>query len=98
MTRTEKKIEKEALKEFIGLVDCGGNMAARVNTIVREELTPRQAELIHMYYAEQKSMTEIAEILSINPSTVSRTLQRGRCRIKKYLKYNGRAFAYALSE
>ena len=41
------------------------------------ELTGRQAEMIHLYYD-----------LGITKSTVSRTLARGRERLKRYLQYS----------
>ena len=52
------------------------------------ELTPRQQQMIRMYYDEGKTMTKIARQLHVNKSTVSRTLARGRARLKKYLKYS----------
>lgn len=98
MTELDGRLEWEALQEFIQLEDCGGNLGDRVSKIIEDELTQRQAELIRLYYANQCSMTEIAHRLGISPSTVSRTIKRGRVRIKKYLKYNGRAFAHALND
>lgn len=94
----DKKLEYEALQEFVGLVYVGGNVANRVRIAIDEELTERQRELIDLYYLEQMRMTEIAQRLELSPSTVSRTLKRGRGRLKKYLKYNGRYFAEAVSE
>ena len=93
-----KKLEYEALQEFIGLLYIEGNLSKRVRVAINEELTERQRELINLYYLEQMSMTEIAQTLDLSPSTVSRTLKRGRTRLKKYLKYNGRYFTEAVSE
>ena len=93
-----KKLEYEALQEFIGLLYIGGNLASRVRIAMNEELTERQRELINLYYLEEMSMTEIAQRLDLSPSTVSRTLKRGRVRLKKYLKYNGRYFAESVSD
>ena len=93
-----KKLEYEALQEFIGLLYVGGNLGNRVRIAINEELTDRQSELINLYYIEQMSMTEIAKSLDLSPSTVSRTLKRGRGRLKRYLKYNGRYIAEAVSE
>ena len=99
MKGSEKnRLEYEALQEFIGLVDVGGNLGSRVRIAINEELTDRQRELISLYYLEQMSMTEIAGRLGLSPSTVSRTLKRGRFRLKKYLKYNGRYIAEAVSD
>ncbi len=52
------------------------------------ELTARQRQMIRMYYDEGKSMTKIARLLHVNKSTVSRTIARGRNRLKKCLKYS----------
>lgn len=53
-----------------------------------QELTPRQKQMIRMYYDEGKTMTKIARLLHVNKSTVSRTIARGRNRLKRYLKYS----------
>lgn len=51
------------------------------------ELTPRQQHLLQLYYEQNLSMTEIADLLHINVSTVSRTLQRAKSRLHHYLQY-----------
>lgn len=94
----KNKLEYEALQEFIGLVAVDGNVGNRVRVAMSEELTDRQRELIRLYYLENMNMTKIARQLNISPSTVSRTLKRGRGRLRKYLKYNGRYFMETLSE
>ena len=53
-----------------------------------QELTARQRQMLRMYYDEGKSMTKIARLLHVNKSTVSRTIARGRNRLKKCLKYS----------
>lgn len=56
---------------------------------VREsELTDRQAEMIHLYYDLGMSITQIAQEKGVNKSSVSRTLKRGRERLKRYLQYS----------
>ena len=52
------------------------------------ELTPRQAQLLHLYYDLGYSMSGIAGELGIDKSTVSRTIARGRERLKRYLQYS----------
>ena len=54
----------------------------------RAELTPRQAQLLHLYYDLGYSMSGIAGELGIDKSTVSRTISRGRERLKRYLHYS----------
>ena len=99
MSRQEnKRLEKEALCEFVELSQTPGGLGNHVRTAMREELTDRQRELIEKYYLYGMSMTEIAEELELSPSTVSRTIKRGRERIRKYFKYNGRILVNSLRE
>ena len=53
-----------------------------------DELTPRQRQMLRMYYDEGKSMTKIAMLLHVNKSTVSRTIARGRERLRRCLQYS----------
>jgi len=46
-------------------------------------LTGRQKQIVEMYYIDNKSITEIADILGVNKSTIHRTLKRA---IKKLVK------------
>jgi len=57
---------------------------------LREEVTDRQWQLMQMYYVDQKGMPEIADELEVNISTVSRTLKRGRGRLRRCLRYGAR--------
>ena len=52
-----------------------------------KELTPRQQQVLELRYDQQMSITEIADHLGVNCSTVSRTLRRAQERLKKYLQY-----------
>ncbi len=54
---------------------------------MKEDLTPRQQQLLQMFYYDGKTVTDIARELSINKSTVSRTLHRARDRLRKSLRY-----------
>ena len=56
---------------------------------VREvELTDKQAEMIHLYYDLGMSIPQIAREKGLHKSSVSRTLARGRERLKRYLQYS----------
>lgn len=55
--------------------------------IIKNDLTARQREIIVLYYYKGKGVTEIAQILKIAPSTVSRTIKAARNKIFKYMKY-----------
>lgn len=46
-------------------------------------LTPRQRECFQKYYGEEKNIEQIALILSLNKSTVSRHLKAARKNLKK---------------
>lgn len=96
MNYGEKKVEFDALREFIGIIDMGGNASDRVRKIVYEELTPRQSEMLNLYYTQELNMPQIAEKLGVSASTVSRTIMRGKRRIRKFLQYNGRAFSQSI--
>ena len=53
----------------------------------REELTPRQRQVLELCYDRNLSVTEAARRLGVHPSTVSRTLQRARHRLYRCLRY-----------
>lgn len=57
---------------------------------ITDELTSRQREMVLMYFVEQKNMTEIAQELKVNVSTVSRTIKRGKDRLRRCLKYGAK--------
>jgi len=52
-----------------------------------QELTPRQSQMLTMYYDQKMSMPQIAEELGISPSAVSRTLSRARHTLYRCLRY-----------
>ncbi len=58
-----------------------------MSDIINEELTERQREIVMMYYYENRNISEIADTLSVNPSTISRSLARSRKNIFRILKY-----------
>ena len=72
----------------------GGDNRERLDRLVRylpvaiaEELTPRQQQLLRMFYYDGKSVSAIADELAVNKSTVTRTLQRAQERLRKSLRY-----------
>lgn len=54
----------------------------------RQVLTPRQQEMMELYYDQGLTMGQIALKLHLNPSTVSRTLCRARERLYQSLRYS----------
>lgn len=52
-----------------------------------QALTPRQKEVIDLYYDEGMNIPQIAARLGVNRSSVSRTLRRAKERIYGCLRY-----------
>ncbi len=98
MQSAGKQLEYDALVKFVGLMNEDGSIGFYVRQVISDELTDRQAEMVRLYYMEQLNMTQIAQLLGLSPSTVSRTLNRGRGRIRKFFKYNGRGFMQKLPD
>lgn len=51
------------------------------------ELTPRQRQMIQLQYAEKLTVTQIAQRLGVNKSTVSRCLRRARRTLHDRLRF-----------
>lgn len=58
-----------------------------LTTAIREELTPRQQQILQMRYFAGLSNHETAEVLGVDRSTVSRTQDRAEKKLKRVLKY-----------
>lgn len=94
-----KQEEYMALRQYIRLVsECSGGAAAALRSAINSELTRRQKQLITMYYLDQMPMQDIADELGLHISSVSRTLKRGRERLKSSLRYGGRTLLSSLEE
>ena len=52
-----------------------------------QELTPRQKEILALYYDRGLKMPQIARRLGVNRSTVSRTVKRAKDRLYRCLRY-----------
>lgn len=59
----------------------------KLRNALKEELTPRQLYIMKLYFVDELKMPYIADILGVNKSTVSRTLKRGKNRLRKCLQY-----------
>lgn len=55
--------------------------------VVREQLTPRQRQIVLLYFFEGRNIPQIARDLGVNKSTVSRTLRRALHNLREHLKY-----------
>lgn len=59
-----------------------------LRTVLDEELTPRQRQMIQLYFFQKKNIPQIAAELGLNRSTVCRTLNRGKNNIRRCLRYS----------
>lgn len=55
--------------------------------VIEEQLTTRQKQYLVLYYYNNVDMVQIAKQFGVNKSTVSRTINRARQKIYKYMKY-----------
>ena len=53
-----------------------------------KELTPRQEEVIRLYYDQRKPVAQIADELGVRRSTVYRTIKRAEDKLRRYLQYS----------
>ncbi len=60
---------------------------ARIQRVIREELTELQRETLSAYYFQQQSLTQIARDRGVHKSTVCRTLHRAEEKLRRILKY-----------
>ena len=62
-------------------------LKANLVRALNEEVTERQREVLLLYYDRRLAQKEIAALLGIDRSTVSRTMKRGEKRLRKCLRY-----------
>lgn len=55
--------------------------------VIKNELTPRQKEIIMLYYFKNLDSIEIGKQLGITPQAVSAVMSRAKMRILRILKY-----------
>ncbi len=59
---------------------------------LREDVTPKQRQMLLLYYGDGLNMREIGEKLGVDKSTVSRTIKRGERRLQRCLRYGAEAY------
>lgn len=85
---TEQLEEYTAMRRMLRTVSRSQSGFSRsVSQALANELTDRQLEAVSLYYIDQMPMREVARILGVDISTVSRTLKRARLRLKRVLGY-----------
>ena len=62
-------------------------LMARINRVIREELTELQRYTLIAYYFQEQSVLQIAQDRGVNKSTVWRTLHRAEEKLRRYLRY-----------
>ena len=67
---------------------AGDEDLRRQAAAVAAELTPRQREILALYIDRGMTMSQIAQQLRINKSTVSRSLRRTFQRLRRCLEYS----------
>lgn len=102
--RTDIPVGEILLREMLGEpADNRAQLAiARraLRDVIAHELTPQQRRMIYLRYYENLRQCEVAERMGLSPSTVSRSLRRAECRIRKYMRFyfDYRAMAYRDAE
>ena len=80
--------EYQSLRRFLKTLEQSENRTGRLlSGAIARELTARQAQMVRLYFLEQHTMREIAEELSVNPSTVSRTLSVARAKLRRCMRF-----------
>ncbi len=59
---------------------------------LKSDVTPRQREMLTLYYVKGMNMRQIGDLLGVDKSTVSRTVKRGERRLKRCIRYGAEAF------
>ena len=98
--RNKNKEDIEVMHRYVELLEnaSGGSMAERMRYALATELTPRQQELVKLYYLDGMSQRTIAQTLELADSTVSRTLLRARNKLRRSLRYGGRNLLSAMED
>lgn len=61
----------------------------KLRAACRQELTKRQREVVELYFfsGERPTITQVADQLGVDRSSVSRTLKRAMRRLQEHLRY-----------
>lgn len=65
---------------------------------LQEDVTPKQRQVLLLYYAEGLNMREIGLRLNVDKSTVSRTIKRGEQRLQRCLRYGAENYLRNMDE
>lgn len=87
----DRETEYVTLRRLMRQTEEDNPTARLLGLALREDLTARQAQMVRLYYLEQHTMRDIAGMLGVNISTVSRTLSAARGKLRRCLRYTSRA-------
>lgn len=73
-------------RDFEENENAATNIPPILDELMEENLTDKQKCYIMLYYKQKLTMEQIAEAFHVAPSTVSRTIERGRQRMLKGLQ------------
>lgn len=80
------RLAEQSAREYLSAQPDGGSRLLRaVRRAWDTELTPMQRKYLLLYYQGSMSMREIAARYGVTVPTVSRTVKRGRERLKRVL-------------
>lgn len=81
------KVYMDQLSEMNTNTEEMSRVKQNLLTALKEDVTPRQREMLMLYYGQQMNMREIGDRLGVDKSTVSRTIKRGERRLQRCLRY-----------
>ncbi len=68
-----------------------GRVRRNLVRALQEDVTPRQREMLLLYYAQRLNTRQIGEKLGVSRSSVARTIKRGEARLRRCLRYGAEA-------
>ena len=90
-SRRNNEFEGDMAAYMRSIAEDNDEMLSRLKRNLRiarkEELTPRQAEMLYLYFDRSLTMAEIGKELGVGKSTVSRTIARAKRRLHRCLRY-----------
>ncbi|MCL2088388.1 MAG: sigma-70 family RNA polymerase sigma factor [Oscillospiraceae bacterium] len=89
-----KEVPFELVSDYISSPQAGVSNSTKIEharqvirQAIKADLSPRQKQIVCLYYSDGLNTVQIARELGLNKSTVSRTLKRGINNLQKHLKY-----------
>ena len=77
----------ESLRTVLNTTGLREQIQQKLLRIAQEELTPLEWDTVRLIILEGKSQREVAAAKGVNPSTVSRNLNRAVTKLQRFAKY-----------